>query len=58
MGGTFTDLVYFDERSGRLGEGKVPTTPFTTYAQQVGSTLEVLILSLALAEKAAAAAQQ
>jgi hypothetical protein len=31
--------------------GKVPTTPFTTYAQQVGSTLEVLILSLALADR-------
>ncbi len=31
--------------------GKVPTTPFTTYAQQVGSTLEVLILSIALADR-------
>ncbi len=27
IGGTFTDLVYFDERSGLTAEGKVPTTP-------------------------------
>jgi N-methylhydantoinase A len=27
IGGTFTDLVYFDERTGRTAEGKVPTTP-------------------------------
>jgi N-methylhydantoinase A len=27
IGGTFTDLVYFDDRSGRTAEGKVPTTP-------------------------------
>jgi len=31
--------------------GKVPTTPLTTYAQQVGSMLEVLILSIALADR-------
>ncbi|MCQ8278917.1 hydantoinase/oxoprolinase family protein [Acetobacteraceae bacterium KSS8] len=27
IGGTFTDLVYFDERTGRTVEGKVPTQP-------------------------------
>jgi N-methylhydantoinase A len=27
IGGTFTDLVYFDEESGRTVEGKVPTVP-------------------------------
>lgn len=31
--------------------GKVPTTPLTTYAQQVGSMLEVLVLSIALADR-------
>jgi len=31
--------------------GKVPTTPLTTYAQQVGSMLEVIILSIALADR-------
>ncbi|QMV02395.1 hydantoinase/oxoprolinase family protein [Devosia sp. D6-9] len=27
IGGTFTDLVYFDEETGRTVEGKVPTVP-------------------------------
>lgn len=27
IGGTFTDLVYFDERTGKTAEGKVPTVP-------------------------------
>jgi N-methylhydantoinase A len=27
IGGTFTDLVYFDERTGKTVEGKVPTVP-------------------------------
>src|ERR1700677_543864 len=27
IGGTFTDLVYYDEQSGRTFEAKVPTTP-------------------------------
>ena len=27
IGGTFTDLVAFDERSGALTVGKAPTTP-------------------------------
>lgn len=27
IGGTFTDLVYFDERTGETVEGKVPTVP-------------------------------
>lgn len=27
IGGTFTDLVYFDEATGRTVEGKVPTVP-------------------------------
>ncbi|MCM2449697.1 hydantoinase/oxoprolinase family protein [Agrobacterium vitis] len=27
IGGTFTDLVYFDEENGRTVEGKVPTVP-------------------------------
>ena len=27
IGGTFTDLVYLDDRTGRTAEGKVPTTP-------------------------------
>ena len=27
IGGTFTDLVYFDEETGRAVEGKVPTVP-------------------------------
>lgn len=27
IGGTFTDLVYYDEGTGRTGEGKVPTIP-------------------------------
>jgi hypothetical protein len=31
--------------------GRVPTTLFTTYAQQVGSAVEVLLLSIALADR-------
>ena len=27
IGGTFTDLIFFDEESGRVGVSKVPTTP-------------------------------
>ncbi|MEF2071993.1 hydantoinase/oxoprolinase family protein [Consotaella aegiceratis] len=27
IGGTFTDLVYYDEETGETGEGKVPTVP-------------------------------
>ena len=27
IGGTFTDLVYFDDMSGEVVVGKVPTTP-------------------------------
>jgi N-methylhydantoinase A len=27
IGGTFTDLVYYDERTGETAEGKVPTVP-------------------------------
>jgi N-methylhydantoinase A len=27
IGGTFTDLVYFDESTGKTTEGKVPTVP-------------------------------
>ena len=27
VGGTFTDLVYYDEATGQTGEGKVPTVP-------------------------------
>jgi N-methylhydantoinase A len=27
IGGTFTDLVYYDEQTGQTVEGKVPTTP-------------------------------
>ena len=27
IGGTFTDLVYFDDVSGEVVVGKVPTTP-------------------------------
>src|ERR1700761_7713749 len=27
IGGTFTDLVYYDEQTGETAEGKVPTVP-------------------------------
>jgi len=29
IGGTFTDLVYLDEHTGRLGSAKADTTPPT-----------------------------
>ncbi|HEY4666007.1 MAG TPA: hydantoinase/oxoprolinase family protein [Anaerolineales bacterium] len=38
IGGTFTDLAYLDESSGRVGMAKVSTTP-TDFAQGVVETL-------------------
>ncbi len=38
IGGTFTDLAYLDERTGRVGTTKVATTP-TNFAEGVVETL-------------------
>ena len=38
IGGTFTDLAYLDERSGKVGTAKVSTTP-ADFAQGVVETL-------------------
>jgi N-methylhydantoinase A len=38
IGGTFTDLVYLDEKSGEMGVGKASTTP-KNFAEAVVQTL-------------------
>jgi len=39
IGGTFTDLVYLDEKSGEMGVGKASTTP-KNFAEAVVQTLQ------------------
>lgn len=45
IGGTFTDLVYLDEASGKLGVAKASTTP-TNFAEGVIETLRKATLSV------------
>ena len=45
IGGTFTDLVYLDEASGKLGVAKASTTP-TNFAEGVIETLGKATLSV------------
>jgi N-methylhydantoinase A len=43
VGGTFTDLIYYDDQSGELSVGKVPTTPASPeqgVIDAVSSTIE------------------
>ena len=45
VGGTFTDLVYWDESTGRFGSGKVSTTP-RDFAAGIVETLQKARLSV------------
>ena len=45
VGGTFTDLVYLDEASGRLGSAKASTTP-ANFADGIMETLHKSALQI------------
>jgi len=50
IGGTFTDLVYFDEESRRLGVAKAPSTP-GSFSQGVLDSIAVADIDLATASE-------